>query len=126
MRDCRATTTARQSPTLSLQAFISISYLMSQVLQEQAHGVELPDNAALIRNIILAASYTQNILTHFHHLLALDFTYTAGILEYNGNDCFLLGLKDWVKAEMNSQNSTRRRLFCLNTRGNICRAMRGI
>lgn len=77
--------------------------LASVTAQEQAYGLELPDNAKLIRNIILAANYIQNTLTHFYHLSALDFMDTAGVLEYNGTDRFLLGLKDWVRSEMNSK-----------------------
>jgi len=77
--------------------------LASVAAQEQAYGVEIPDNAKLIRNIMLAGNYIQNLITHFYHLSALDFMDTAAILEYSGSDRFLLHIKDWVREEYNSK-----------------------
>jgi hydrogenase large subunit len=39
---------------------------------EDALGIEVPDNARLIRNIIAATQYIQDHVIHFYHLHALD------------------------------------------------------
>jgi Ni,Fe-hydrogenase I large subunit len=39
---------------------------------EDALGIEVPDNARLIRNIIAATQYVQDHVIHFYHLHALD------------------------------------------------------
>lgn len=77
--------------------------LASVMCQEDAYGIKIPKNAALIRNIMLAGNYIQSHITHFYHLSALDFVDVAGILEYNGKDRFMQGIKKWVKSELNSK-----------------------
>ena len=39
---------------------------------EDALGIEVPENASLIRNIIAASQYVQDHVIHFYHLHALD------------------------------------------------------
>src|SRR5712692_6140558 len=39
---------------------------------EDALGIEVPENASLIRNIIGASQYVQDHVIHFYHLHALD------------------------------------------------------
>ncbi len=39
---------------------------------ENAVGVEIPDNARLVRNIIAATQNVQDHIIHFYHLKALD------------------------------------------------------
>src|ERR1035437_10294729 len=39
---------------------------------EDARGIEVPENASLIRNIIGASQYVQDHVIHFYHLHALD------------------------------------------------------
>jgi Ni,Fe-hydrogenase I large subunit len=39
---------------------------------EDALGIEVPDNARLIRNVIAATQYVQDHVIHFYHLHALD------------------------------------------------------
>jgi hydrogenase large subunit len=39
---------------------------------EDALGIEVPDNARIIRNIIAASQYVQDHVIHFYHLHALD------------------------------------------------------
>jgi Ni,Fe-hydrogenase I large subunit len=75
----------------------------SALAQEDAYGLEVPDNGRLIRNIMLGANYFHNNITHFYHLSALDFIDVKGILAYQGRDRMLLGIKDWVQQEMRSK-----------------------
>lgn len=77
--------------------------LASVFCQEDAYRMQLPENARLIRNIMLAGNYIQSHITHFYHLSALDFVDVTGILGYTGNDRFLRGVQDWVKAEIASK-----------------------
>ena len=77
--------------------------LASVFCQEDAYGLEVPDNARLIRNIMLAGNYIQSHITHFYHLSALDFVDVTGILQYNGNDRFMHSIKAWVEAELQSK-----------------------
>lgn len=77
--------------------------LASVFSQEQAYGIQVPGNAELIRNIMLAANYIQSHITHFYHLSALDFVDVTGILTYQGNDRFMQGIKQWVEAEVQSK-----------------------
>lgn len=39
---------------------------------EDALGIDIPENANTIRNLMMAAQYTQDHLVHFYHLHALD------------------------------------------------------
>lgn len=77
--------------------------LASVAAQEQAYGITIPENARLIRDIMLAGNYIQSHITHFYHLSALDFVDTSGLLDYRGTDRFMLGLKEWVEAELDSK-----------------------
>ena len=77
--------------------------LASVFCQEDAYGIEVPDNARLIRNIMLAGNYIQSHITHFYHLSALDFVDVTGVLQYNGSDRFMQGIKEWVQAELKSK-----------------------
>lgn len=43
---------------------------------DSVYGVEINDNARIIRNLILASNYMQSHVLHFYHLAALD--YVAG------------------------------------------------
>ncbi len=81
-----------------------VSHGMAAVLaQEEAYFLEPPENSRIIRNIMLGANYIHNHLTHFYHLSALDFIDIKGILQYTGNDRFLLGIKNWVNSELHSK-----------------------
>ncbi|CAG34888.1 nickel-dependent hydrogenase large subunit [Desulfotalea psychrophila] len=82
-----------------------VSHGIASVLaQEQAYGIQLPENARLQRNIMLASNYIQSHITHFYHLSALDFIDITAILDYKGGDAFLLAMQNWVKAELASKN----------------------
>ena len=78
--------------------------IASVTAQEKAYALEIPENARLIRNIMHAGDYIQNNITHFYHLSALDFVDVAGILEYNGRDRLMLGLKQWLQQELKSKS----------------------
>jgi ferredoxin hydrogenase large subunit/hydrogenase large subunit len=78
--------------------------LASALAQEAAYNLEVPDNGRLIRNIMLAANYYHNNVTHFYHLSAMDFVDIKGIMQYQGKDRMLLGIKDWVDQEMKSKS----------------------
>ncbi len=75
----------------------------SSLAQEDAYGLEIPDNGRLIRNIMLGANYFHNNVTHFYHLSAMDFIDVKGILAYQGKDRMLLDIKSWVQQEMRSK-----------------------
>jgi hydrogenase large subunit len=48
---------------------------------EAALGIEIPPNAALIRNLITGAQYIQDHVIHFYHLHALDWVDVAAALK---------------------------------------------
>lgn len=60
---------------------------------DDALGVELPDNARLIRNLCLGANFIQSHILHFYHLAALDYVDVTAVLNYSGSDQALLLLK---------------------------------
>lgn len=92
-----------QQVTQRICGVCPVSHGIASVLsQEEAYRVEVPKNARIIRNIMLAANYIQSHITHFYHLSALDFVDIAGVLNYQGNDGFMQGIKSWVESEMKS------------------------
>ncbi len=48
---------------------------------ENALGIEVPNNARLVRNIISATQYIQDHVVHFYHLHALDWVDITGALK---------------------------------------------
>ncbi|MEW6554591.1 MAG: nickel-dependent hydrogenase large subunit [Actinomycetota bacterium] len=60
---------------------------------DDAMGVELPDNARLIRNLCLGANFIQSHILHFYHLAALDYVDVTAVLNYAGNNPGLKALK---------------------------------
>ncbi len=75
----------------------------SILAQDDAYGVQVPDGGRLLRNLILGANFIQSHILHFYHLAALDFVDIAAITEYQGKDPLLLGVKSWIKREIESQ-----------------------
>lgn len=47
--------------------------LASVLAQDAAYGVVVPDNARVMRNLVLGANFIQSHILHFYHLAALDF-----------------------------------------------------
>lgn len=60
---------------------------------DDAMGVDLPDNARLIRNLCLGANFIQSHILHFYHLAALDYVDVTAVAKYSGNDPALNALK---------------------------------
>ena len=60
---------------------------------DQATDVQLPDNARIIRNLMLGSNYIQSHILHFYHLAALDYVDVTAVAKYSGNDPALQALK---------------------------------
>jgi hydrogenase large subunit len=60
---------------------------------DSAMGVELPDNARLMRSLILGSNFIQSHVLHFYHLAALDYVDVTAVANYSGNDPALNALK---------------------------------
>jgi hydrogenase large subunit len=60
---------------------------------DSALGVQLPDNARIIRNVMLGANFLQSHILHFYHLSALDYVDITAVANYSGNDPALQALK---------------------------------
>jgi len=65
---------------------------------DNAFGVEksIPDNARIIRNLILGANFIQSHILHFYHLASLDFVDLSRISGYQGKNSDLLSLKRFL------------------------------
>lgn len=63
---------------------------------DNAMGVDLPDNARLIRNLCFGANFIQSHVLHFWHLSALDYVDITAVTEYQGNDKALQDLKNKI------------------------------
>jgi ferredoxin hydrogenase large subunit/hydrogenase large subunit len=80
-----------------------ISHATASILaQDMAYGIIPPANGRLLRNIILAANYLQSHILHFYQLSALDFLDVQAVVQYEGADPALLGLKGWATAQLAS------------------------
>lgn len=56
----------------------------------------IPDNARVIRNIILGSNFIQSHVLHFYHLAALDYVDVTAVAEYEGDDPVLRSMKDFA------------------------------
>jgi Ni,Fe-hydrogenase I large subunit len=81
---------------------------------ENALGIEVPNNARLVRNIISATQYIHDHIIHFYHLHALDWIDITGALKadpaktsqlaqsisewHNSSAAYFKGVQDRVKA----------------------------
>lgn len=65
---------------------------------DNAFGVEksIPENARIIRNLILGANFLQSHILHFYHLASLDFVDLSRISSYEGSNPDLLSLKKFL------------------------------
>jgi hydrogenase large subunit len=54
--------------------------LASCLAIENANGTVIPDNARIMRNLILGSNYLQSHTLHFYHLAAVDYINTEGLL----------------------------------------------
>lgn len=81
-----------------------VSHGIASILaQDDAYGIEPPENGRLVRNLILGANYIQSHIIHFYHLSALDFVDIAAVTKYQGNDPMLKELKEWVQSQISSK-----------------------
>lgn len=67
---------------------------------ENALGIEVPNNARLVRNIIAASQYIQDHVVHFYHLHALDWVDVTGALKADPAKTSQLAqsLSEWPKS----------------------------
>lgn len=67
---------------------------------ENALGIEVPNNARLVRNIIAASQYIQDHVVHFYHLHALDWVDVTGALKADPGKTSQLAqsLSEWPKS----------------------------
>src|ERR1019366_7161010 len=67
---------------------------------ENALGIEVPNNARLVRNIISASQYIQDHVVHFYHLHALDWVDITGALKADPAKTSQLAqsLSEWPKS----------------------------
>ncbi|MDD5448394.1 MAG: nickel-dependent hydrogenase large subunit, partial [Actinomycetota bacterium] len=63
---------------------------------DSATGVNLPDNARLIRNLMLGANFIQSHILHFYHLAALDYVDITAVAKYSGSNPELRALKNKI------------------------------
>ncbi|MBC7188989.1 nickel-dependent hydrogenase large subunit [Candidatus Aerophobetes bacterium] len=66
---------------------------------DNAFGVEndIPENARIIRNLILGANFLQSHILHFYHLASLDFFDVTAVSDYQGNDPDLISVKKFLE-----------------------------
>jgi hydrogenase large subunit len=67
---------------------------------EDALGIEVPNNARLVRNIISSSQYIQDHVVHFYHLHALDWVDITGALKADPAKTSQLAqsLSEWPKS----------------------------
>ena len=67
---------------------------------EDALGIDIPANANIIRNLMMAAQYTQDHLVHFYHLHALDWVDVVSALKADPNDTSEIqkSISNWPKS----------------------------
>ncbi len=65
---------------------------------EDAYGIEIPENARALRNVIQAFQFLCSHILHFYHLVALDYVDVTAVAQYKGNDAELLDLKSLIAA----------------------------
>ena len=67
---------------------------------ENALGVEVPDNARLLRNIIASSQNVQDHVIHFYHLHALDWVDVTGALKADPTKTSQIAqsISDWPKS----------------------------
>jgi hydrogenase large subunit len=59
-----------------------VSHAMASTMTlDDAFGIAPPDNARILRNLMLGANFIQSHVLHFYHLAALDYIDTTGLLD---------------------------------------------
>lgn len=65
---------------------------------EMAYGIDIPENARILRNIINGFQFLGSHILHFYHLVALDYVDPTAVAQYTGNDPELLDLKSLIQS----------------------------
>jgi Ni,Fe-hydrogenase I large subunit len=67
---------------------------------EDALGIQIPNNARILRNIIEGIQYVQDHVIHFYHLHALDWVDITGVLEADpaATSELAQSISDWPKS----------------------------
>lgn len=77
--------------------------ITSSMAVEKAQGTtEVPKAAKLIRNLISGGAWLHDHILHFYHLSLPDFLNLGVLTNYNGNDTYILKLKELVINEINN------------------------
>ncbi|MGD8985697.1 MAG: nickel-dependent hydrogenase large subunit, partial [Desulfobacteraceae bacterium] len=58
-----------------------VHYLSSVRAVENAVGVKIPDNARIIRNLMMGSQFQHDHIVHFYHLHALDWVDVVSALK---------------------------------------------
>ena len=82
---------------------------------ENALGIEVPNNARLVRNLIAASQYIQDHVVHFYHLHALDWVDITGALKADPARTSQLAqsLSEWPKSSTTYFKSVQDRVKSL-------------
>ncbi|MGB5261610.1 MAG: nickel-dependent hydrogenase large subunit, partial [Gammaproteobacteria bacterium] len=67
---------------------------------EDALGIQIPENANHIRNLMMLAQYTQDHLVHFYHLHALDWVDVVSALDADpkATSALMQSISSWPKS----------------------------
>ncbi len=79
---------------------------------ENALGIEIPPNAQILRNLIMAAQYIQDHVVHFYHLHALDWVDVVSALDADPEETARLAqsISDWPKSSADYFRGVQERL----------------
>jgi Ni,Fe-hydrogenase I large subunit len=88
---------------------------------ENALGIEIPLNAAIMRNLIEAAQYIQDHVIHFYHLHALDWVDVVSALDADPQKTSELAqsLSDWPKNGVSNFKAVQERLKSFVDKGQL-------
>ncbi len=79
---------------------------------EDALGINIPENANTIRNLMMLAQYTQDHLVHFYHLHALDWVDVVSALKADPKETseLLQSISSWPKSSPAYFNDVQNKL----------------
>ena len=88
---------------------------------ENALGIEIPDNARLVRNIIAGTQNVQDHVVHFYHLHALDWVDPTLALKADPGKTSQLAesISSWPKSSRNYFKETQNKISALVERGQL-------
>lgn len=88
---------------------------------ENALGVEIPNNARILRNIIEGIQYVQDHVIHFYHLHALDWVDITGVLDADPAATSELAqtISDWPKSSTDYFQGVKDRIAAFVATGQL-------